>query len=415
MAKARGSAIKRRIRKAGGYLIRRLGLLPGAVADGLGEDARLIGTALPHTVMVFFPDSPEDLYQLEQWYAPLQALDRVHRVVVVLQDSRTAKAVRRDCSLDAIVVARLATLDDLVARSQLKVALYVNQHPENFSALRFGSMVHASLMHGDSDKVVMVTRQVVGYDFALVAGQAAIDRMAAHVPFYDAARRCLTIGRPQLDKNPDRATGPRPGADTAHPVVLYAPTWEGAQISAGYGSVDTHGEELVRVLAEAGMTVIYRPHPLTGVGSAEYGAADRRIREYLAGQGGAHRVDSGVPVQRSFADADLMICDISAVAVDWLATERPLIITAPARPEAQVAATRLTMTAPSLAADEVSRAAELVLRQVREDPQRAERAALTEYYLGDVRPGEPTRRFVAAVEQMIAAGDAERARLAALR
>lgn len=415
MARARGSAIKRRIRKAGGYLIRRLGLLPGAVADGLGEDARLQGTTLPHTVMMFFADSPEDLYQLEQWYAPLRALDARHRVVVVLQDSRTAKAVRRDSGLDAIIVARLATLDDLVARSQIKVALYVNQHPENFSNLRFGSMVHASLMHGDSDKVVMVTRQVVGYDFALVAGQAAIDRMAAHVPFYDAQRRCIPISRPQLDENPDRITGPRPGRDADRPTVLYAPTWEGAQISAGYGSVDTHGEALVRALVQAGMTVIYRPHPLTGVGSAEYGAADRRIREYLAGRAGGHRVDSGVPVETSFAAADLMICDISAVAVDWLATGRPLIITTPAHESAEVAATRLTRTAPSLAVHDIPRAAELVRRQVREDPQRAERTALTEYYLGDVRPGEPTKRFLAAVDLLIAERDAERARLAALR
>ena len=76
MAKARGASVRRRVRHVGGRLMRRVGLVPGGVADGLGDDEYLLGTRLPHAVMVFFPDPPGSLYQLRQWYSALRALDR---------------------------------------------------------------------------------------------------------------------------------------------------------------------------------------------------------------------------------------------------------------------------------------------------------------------------------------------------
>jgi hypothetical protein len=418
MTKARGASLRRRVRGLGGGLIRRAGLLPGGMPDGLGEDEALLGTALPHRVMVFFPDPPGSLYQLEQWYAPLRALDARHRVVVVLQDSRTARAVRRDSGLDAIVVARYSTMDDLLTRSDIALALYVNQNPENFSNVRWSSMVHASLPHGDSDKAVTVSNLTKTYDFCFVTGRAAVDRMAAFATLYDARARCLPIGRPQLDGQ-SWQPGPRRRPSGSAPTVLYAPTWEGAHPSVAYGSVDTHGLGLVEAFLDAGWTVIYRPHPLTGAkGGRSYAAADRAIRERLDRArvaGGPHRVDTGVPMPDSFADADLLVCDVSAVAVDWLAVDRPLLITEPARPEVMVARTALTELAPAISVTDIPAVPRLAAEQVQADPLRAPRHELVDYYLGDVRPGAATARFLAEVDRLIVLRDSERARLDGLR
>ena len=62
---------------------------------------------------------------------------------------------------------------------------------------------------------------------------------------------------------------------------------------------------------------------------AEHRAADKAIRALLAKGGDRHLIDrEGYGWQWDFADA--CITDISAVAYDWLATGKPLVITEPA-------------------------------------------------------------------------------------
>ncbi|CAM5259235.1 hypothetical protein SHIRM173S_10352 [Streptomyces hirsutus] len=88
----------------------------------------------------------------------------------------------------------------------------------------------------------------------------------------------VEIGRPQLD-----AVRPwsGPPADDARTTVLYAPTWEGWD-EPGNTSVVAAGENLVRaLLADPGVRLLYKPHPLTGSVEPTAGAADRRIRELI--------------------------------------------------------------------------------------------------------------------------------------
>jgi hypothetical protein len=411
----RGATLRRRIRSLGGKVIRRLNLMPGGTPDGLGEDAALLGTAWPYEVLVYFADTPEALYQIEQWYETFRALDSRHRVVVVTRDSRTARAIRRDSGLDVRTVAHYTTLDDVLGRSGTKLALYVNHNPENFTCLRFGTLVHASLMHGDSDKLVSVSNQTKAYDFSFVAGEAAVDRMDRFSILYDARSRCVPVGRPQLDVQL------RLRAQTARgtvPTVLYAPTWEGGQPSAEYGSLATHGLTLVRALVESGRyRVVYRPHPLTGVRVAAYGDADAAIRSYLAqapalAGSAAHTTDTHPDVAPAFAAADLLVCDVSGVAMDWLATGEPIVITRPGS-GAVVAASPLLELAPALASEAAGDVVAVVDRELQSDPTRDERLRLREHYLGDTTPGAATERFVAACERLMAVRDTEVARVAA--
>ncbi|WP_277209727.1 CDP-glycerol glycerophosphotransferase family protein [Isoptericola croceus] len=412
-ATPRGATFRRRIRSLGGRLIRRLGLLPAGTPDSRGEDAALLGRSWPYEVLVYFADTPEALYQLEQWYETLRALDETHPVVVVTRDSRTAAAVRRDSGLAVRTVAHYTTLDDVLKRSTTKLALYVNHNPENFTCLRFGSLVHASLMHGDSDKVVTVSNQTKAYDFSFVAGQAAVERMARFSTLYDARARCVPVGRPQLDGQLRLRAETQRGTV---PTVLYAPTWEGGQPSAEYGSVATHGLRLVRTLVESGRyRVVYRPHPLTGVRDAAYGDADAAIREYLDGapapaSGSPHATDTHRDVGPAFAAADLLVCDVSGVAMDWLATGAPIVVTRPAG-EAVIATSPLLELAPALSVEALGQLLEIVDRELHDDTTREERLRLREHYLGDTSPGAATSRFVAACEELMAVRDREVARI----
>jgi hypothetical protein len=407
---ARRNALVRRLSRVGMRLLRRYGLLPVGLPDRDGDDDRLAGSSLTQTVMVYFPGTQEDIYQLRQWYGPLRALDERHPLIVVLQDSRTARLVRAESGLTAITIARYGRLDDLLSRSEVKLALYVNHSPQNFAALRFTSLAHAYLSHGDSDKGVSVSNQVKAYDFLFVAGQAAIDRIQNYTMLYDAARHCLMIGRPQLDDD-EPPTGAEQAARRNRPTVLYAPTWEGAQPSLAYGSVVSHGPALVRALiADGRYAVAYRPHPLNGVTSAAYGAADTEVHRLVTEAAArdpatGHRVETDASVSSSFAGADLLICDVSAMAMSWLPAGKPMVITEPDSSVVVTARTRMLDVVPRLSVADLPGVVELVADQLERDPTRAARAGLVDYYLGDITPGAATKRFLDACTQVIATRD----------
>ena len=427
----RAGTAARRVLRLAYKTVRRFGLLPPGIPDRYGDDDRLAGSSFPQTVLVYFADTRESLYQLREWYGPLRALDDRHPVVLVFQDSRTAAIVRQELSLPAHTIARYSALDALLARSEVKLALYVNHNPQNFSALRFTSLAHVYLGHGESDKGVMVSNQCKAYDFWFVAGKAAIDRITAYTMFYDAEHRCVPIGRPQLDF--DRPVGAsttplptdgRPGDRTGagRQTVLYAPTWEGAQPSLAYGSLPTHGVALVRALLASGrFDVAYRPHPLTGVTATEHGDADATVRDMIAkaattDPAAAHRVDVDRTLYEVMADADLLVCDVSAVAIDWLPSGRPMVVTEPASPDVVTAKTPLLDIVPRLtasaSADERG-VVSLLSEQLEEDPTKRQRADLVDLYFGDTSPGSATRRFLDACTATIAWRDAEWARVRA--
>ncbi len=403
-----GKPLFRRLSRLGIRVVRRYGLLPTGIADRSGDDERLAGGSLTQTVMVYFPGTLEALYQLRQWYEPLRALDERHPVIVVLQDSRTTRRVRAESGLAAITIARYSALDDLLSRSDVKLALYVNHNSQNFTALRFTSLAHVYLTHGDSDKGVSVSNQNKAYDFLFVPGQASIDRIQAYTMLWDAAPHCVLIGRPQLEVHQPAA------ASASHGVrrtVLYAPTWEGAQPSLAYGSVASHGPVMVRALLDDGrFTVAYRPHPLNGVTSASYAEADAVIRRALseaAAQEPAagHRVDTDCPVAESFASADLLVCDVSAIAMDWLPSGKPMVITEPVSSAVVTARTRMLDVVPRLPVTDLPGVTALLADQLDRDPTRDARAGLVDYYLGDTTPGAATKSFLDACTKVISQRD----------
>ncbi|MET1036786.1 MAG: CDP-glycerol glycerophosphotransferase family protein [Aeromicrobium sp.] len=370
--------------------LRRSRFLPAGMPDKLTDEARL-GRPFTQQIMLYFPTTLDSLYQLRPWFHALTALDAVHPVVCVFKDSRTARVVRDATGLDCVTLARYGQLDEILSVSDVKLALYVNHDPINFESLRFTSMVHVYIGHGDSDKGVSVSNQVKAYDLCFLAGQAALDRTSTAVMLYDAAAHSVLIGQPQLDGTPPVTPSP----DPLRPTVLYAPTWEASQPSVSYGSLETHGVALVRALTDS-YRVVYRPHPLNGVIRPSYAAADAAVREL------ADRVDTDVPLEQSFADADLLVTDVSAVTLTWLPTGKPLLVTTPTvayPPSALMDVVPLVAPGDAFAA--------VVAEHLADDPTGPARAALVEHYLGDPTPGMATTRFIAACEDAMSLRDRE--------
>lgn len=381
---------------------RRSRFLPVGIPDKLADEHRL-GVPFSQPIMVFFATVQDSLYQLRPWYPALSTLAKTHPVVLVFKDSRTARLVRTETNFDCVTIARYGQLDAILAKSDVKLALYANHDPLNFEALRFTSMVHVYIGHGDSDKGVSVSNQIKAYDFCFVAGKGAVDRTSNQVMMYDGPARSVIIGQPQLDADqPDLQPSPDP---RGRPTVLYAPTWEGAQPSVSYGSVESHGVALVRALVGCGAyRVIYRPHPLSGVHSGGLAAADAQIRDIVAATPG-HRIDTANSMTESFLDADILICDVSAVSLNWLPSGKPLIVTKPTKAAANLAASKLIAAVPLLEPD--GDVVSLVGAQLDNDPSKSERNELIEYYLSDPTPGVATAHFVDACTQVMATRDRE--------
>jgi hypothetical protein len=108
-----------------------------------------------------------------------------------------------------------------------------------------------------------------------------------------------------------------------------------------------------------------------------------------------------------------MICDVSAMAIDFLATGRPLAVTVPPDPDVVVASTAMLQAVPRVGDADLPGLAGFVAEQVTGDPGRAARQAVTAYYLGDTAPGAAERAFVQATGRMVEECDRRRAQVAA--
>ena len=356
-----------------------------------------------YQVAVYFADGAVNMYQMRQWYRPLAELAKRWPVVVL---SRSATGADKLLDEDGPPVAFVPTVRDLeriIATQDIRVVLYVNQNTRNFQMFRYGRRWHVFINHGESDKMYMTTNQYKAYDYALVAGQAARDRLSRTLWDWDIDSRTIEIGRPQAD----HYSGSLPYTPDERTVVLYAPTWEGDRPSAHYGSIATHGEALVSaLLASRAHRVIYRPHPRSGVVDDEYGAAHRRIIAAIAAANAAdataqHVYDDGAELGWQLAAADVAVVDISAMVYDRLAVGKPLMITRPTDERASVDTNGYLSDCEWLTAEG---AADIVaeVQRVRADEAAIARLRMwVQHYFGDTTPGVATEKFHAAIEQLM--------------
>jgi hypothetical protein len=365
-----------------------------------------------YRVAVYFADGAVNMYQMRQWYKPLAGLAKTWPVVVLSRSATGAQALLADDALPVAFVPTVRDLERFISTQDIRVVLYVNQNTRNFQMFRYGRRWHVFINHGESDKMYMTTNQYKAYDYAMIAGDAARERLSRVLWDYDLDHRAIAIGRPQAD----HYSGALPYTPDDRTVVLYAPTWEGDRPSAHYGSIVTHGEALVAALLRTGRhRVIYRPHPRSGVVNAEYGAANRRIIAALAAANAAdpaarHVFDDGPDLGWQLSAADVAVVDISAMVYDRLAADKPLLITRPADPAAAIDTHGYLSACEWLTAAD---APDIVVQteRVLDDPDAV--ARLEQWvarYFGDTTPGAATARFHAAVQRLMDEWDAWYAR-----
>ena len=368
--------------------------------EGTGEPAEV-------EIAVYFADTRVNLYQIRQWYAPLAELAKRHPVTILTRSPGATLTLKDEAPVPVVYCRKVTDLEAFVGRHDVRIVFYVNQNMKNFQMFRYARMWHVFINHGESDKMYMTTNQFKAYDFALVAGQAAVDRLSKKLWGYDVATKAIPIGRPQAD----HFAGEVPYPHDDRTVVLYAPTWEGDRPAAAYGSIASHGEAIANaVLASPAHRLVYRPHPRSGVIDPAYREANERIIAAIAAANAAdpsahHVYDDGPQLGWQLADADVAITDISAMVYDRLAVGKPILVARPASPAAEIDEQGYLGAAEWLTAEDAPDVLAAVDRALTDPEAREKLAFWSNHHFGDTSPGAATARFHAAVDRLMAEWD----------
>lgn len=354
-------------------------------------------------IAVYFADPPVNLYQIRQWYAPLAKLAQTWPVAIIARSPGAVLALWQEAPVRALYLRQVSDLERFLDEQDLKIIFYVNQNSKNFQMFRYGRVWHVFINHGESDKIYMTTNQFKAYDYSFVAGDAAIERLTHRLWDFDFDRRIIKIGRPQAD----HFMGALPYIPDDRVTVLYAPTWEGDRDTAAYGSIATHGVALTAALLATGRhRLVYRPHPRSGLSDRRYRAANEAIiaaiaQANIADPAAQHIYDTSVEVGWQLSAPDVSITDISAMIYDRLATGKPVIVTRPKSPDAEIDESGYLGSCEWLSAADAPGIVAIAERLQFDQDAQKNLKLWAERHFGDTTPGVATTRFHAAIEQLV--------------
>lgn len=377
------------------------GLFTKRIARGLSRRLRDFGAMEPAgfeldnipaaDIALYFADQPAKLYQLTQWL-PIFENRQDFTTIVVVRNIESYQELVDSTQLQVLFVPRYEDLMALYDRANFHAVVYVNNGWTNFQSLAFQQAVHIHVNHGESDKISMVSNQAKAYDKVFVAGQAAIDRHAAAIAWFDHTH-LVPVGRPQLD-----LVVPHPVPPTTLRTITYAPTWEGEDEANNYTSVDLYGVEIARAaLATPGTRLIYKPHPrVPDSDDRLIRQAHNEIVDAIKVAGGEHKYVPKGNILGILPVTDLLIADVSSVTLDhlYLAPQAPIILT-----DRRSNRELLNRDSPVAQASDVLDQSSLkdigvmITNNLNEDTKGEDRANMRNYYFGDLAPGTSTEQF----------------------
>ena len=373
---------------------------------------------LPVDVAVYFPDNMAKAYQLTQWLPVLESHPTDLTFGIVVRKIPVYQELKELTKLPIAYVPTFADVMELYRVSPFKAVMYVNNGVGNFQSLTVAELAHIHVNHGESDKICMVSNQVKAYDRVFVAGEAAVLRHRAALSEFNE-QVLVRVGRPQLDDNP------APSIPTStRRTVLYAPTWAGEDEANNYTSMEHMAPAIIdAILAQPAARVIYKPHPRIADASDEQIRKNhkyvlRAIKQANAKDPSAgHQVREAGDILAIFPRVDLLVSDVSSIALDflYLRTEAPIILT-----DRRNDIAKLRIDSPLSAAtqvftkDNITNAAQIIAEVLNQDQFVQDRKILREFYFDNVQAGESAPRFYSAMREAITAHSVDAARAKSL-
>ena len=132
-----GEATSHRLRAAARWRLSKLRreLLNRIAPDLLAPQLAAWRVRVDAEVVLYYPDSPERAYQIEQWLPVMEQLHEKHPVVIVLREMSSLRHLQERTTLPIVCVKSLADMMTLYDMSDYKVCIYVNNSYRNFHSL----------------------------------------------------------------------------------------------------------------------------------------------------------------------------------------------------------------------------------------------------------------------------------------
>ena len=347
-----------------------------------------------HQVALYFSGTIGNIYQVEQWIGPLKVLHNRTPIVIITRVKEVYDWLTLNTEFVVVYCRTIQDLTNLYEDSNFKCILYVNHGFKNFQSLMHNNALHIHINHGESDKTSTITNQAKSYDYIYVVAQAGYDKYDKNLIKKDM-RKYIKVGRPQLEHIPEIEK-----FKTDKSIVLYAPTWEGTHDSMDFSSLQEYGLPLIQQLvSHPDYFVVYKPHPNTGSRDPNIKSINNKIIEVLKEQDDAKVILSG-DINSIYAHVDICVFDNSAVAIDYLKIDKPMLMTdmfhrVKGRVDAPIIMGAARMLKPLDAFNIVN----IIREELELDTQKIDRQKIKQYFLGDFDydSGESTDTFVSQV------------------
>lgn len=278
------------------------------------------------TFAVFFDGDESTLYQIAMWIKPFENVGQ--EWIIITRRPSMAGQLQAMTKKAKVVIARdRDKLIEVCNLPTLKFIMYVNNARENTEVVRFPHLVHAQLMHGDSEKTASFNPVSGMFTKIFVAGQAGVDRYARN-GVKVAADKFEIVGRPQLG-GMNVAEEP---VNPKKPTVLVAPTWGGSALGEELSSLSVT-PQIVEALTKAGASVIYRPHPFcskTSEGAHTISVVHEMLEQHANKTGIKHvfgaAAETEITVNQAANLSDMIVSDLSGIMSDWLFSLKPYLL-----------------------------------------------------------------------------------------
>ena len=363
----------------------------------------------PELILYFSAESVDSLYQVEQWLPYIKSSG--HQFVIVTRELQLLSPLNElSPDIPIVWIKAFADIEKAIPKS-VKGILYVNNGMRNFHPLRLSGLTHVQLLHGESDKGSSASKVTRAYDLIAVAGETAIRRYQDNGIFIPRSQFRI-IGRPVTDFIiPSEKEKPIE-------TILYAPTWEGHDSDSNYSSVENIALPMLDWLSrnQPHIRIIVKPHPLTGSREPELLETLEKIKRKISltnspkidrnieGSNIHHEFvgkESGLTLHDIFNQVDAVVCDISSVATDFLASNKPMFICdAKEQGESEIRSSYPT-TQGSYIVDKTHESWNQNQNAFTTDPLRAERIKARKEILGDFE-GSSTSQLHSLLNEIVA-------------
>ena len=344
-----------------------------------------------HQIALYFSGGMGSIYQVEQWLGPLKVLHKLTPIVIITRVKEVYDWLTSNTEFVVAYCRTIQDLTDLYEGSDFKCILYVNHGFKNFQSLMHNKALHIHINHGESDKTSTITNQAKSYDYVYVVAQAGYDKYDKNL-IKKNMEKYIKVGRPQLEHIQQKDA-----FKTDKTVVLYAPTWEGTHESMNFSSLQEYGLPIVQqLMSHPDYFIVYKPHPNTGSRDTNIKNINEAIIKMLSENEDAEVILSG-DINSIYSHVDICIFDNSAVAIDYLKINKPMLMTDMFyRIKGRMDSPIITGAARMIKSLDAFNIANIVKEELELDTKETERQKIKQYYLGDFdyNNGESTNEFV---------------------